>query len=66
MGEQSKSEQSVTHTVPECERQLLASSAFDRFRCEPPVFTCVCGVRWVHICDEAEGCSWAREDGTRS
>ena len=21
-----------------------------------------CGVRWVHVCDEAEGCFWARED----
>lgn len=42
----------------DCDAELRASWDFDPFRCEPRSFRCSCGRTFVHVCDEAEGCSW--------
>lgn len=39
-----------------CDAQLRADPAFDPFLCRPSEWTCTCGRRFVHVCDEAEGC----------
>jgi len=49
--------------VHSCDKELRTDPRFDMFRCEPNMFRCSCGQIWVHVCDEAEGCSyWRRED----
>jgi hypothetical protein len=44
------------HTLSECDRELHNDSRYDPFHCRPDWFTCSCGRKFVHICDEAEGC----------
>lgn len=43
-------------TQHDCDAELRADPRYDPFRCRPDWFKCSCGRRWVHICDEAEGC----------
>lgn len=50
------------HRITDCDRELHADPAFDRFRCQPKVWVCSCGRTWVHVCDEAEGCSYFQAD----
>ena len=42
--------------VHSCDAELRADRAYDPFRCKPTEWTCSCGKRFVHVCDEAEGC----------
>lgn len=42
-----------------CDRELHADPSFDPHHCKPEVWTCSCGKRYEHVCDEAEGCFWA-------
>lgn len=51
----------MRHSSQDCEKRLLALPNYDRFRCTPKEFICACGRRWVHVCDEAEGCFYALE-----
>jgi hypothetical protein len=54
----------VQHELAECDRQLRADPAYSPSGCEPAEWTCVCGRKFVHVCDEAEGCFYAPADGT--
>ena len=49
----------ISHPISACDKRLQSLPNFDRFRCQPPEFICACGRRWVHVCDEAEGCFYA-------
>lgn len=44
--------------VHSCDAELKADPSYDMFRCRPVEWTCSCGRSFVHVCDEAEGCSW--------
>jgi len=46
------------HGILHCDARLRSLPNYDPFRCQPPEFICACGRRWVHVCDEAEGCSY--------
>ena len=41
-----------------CDRELRADPAYRPFTCQPVEWQCSCGRRFVHVCDEAEGCTW--------
>lgn len=47
----------------DCEAALKADPSYDPFRCKPTLWMCECGRAWAHVCDEAEGCCWARMEG---
>jgi hypothetical protein len=51
------------HATAECDRLLRADPSFDAFLCRPALWMCECGRAWAHVCDEAEGCFWARMPG---
>lgn len=51
------------HPLWACDRELRADPRRDVFRCEPKTWTCSCGRRFEHVCDEAEGCSWVLVEG---
>jgi len=50
------------HPIAECDRLLRALPGYDQFRCTPKAFDCSCGRRWVHVCDESEGCWYEIDD----
>lgn len=52
------------HSPAECDKLLRADPSFSGFRCTPSVWRCpVCRRVWVHVCDEAEGCSYVHHEG---
>jgi hypothetical protein len=52
------------HSIFECDRLLQADPTYDRNRCQPEHWTCTCGRKWQHVCDEAEGCCYTQTEGT--
>jgi hypothetical protein len=53
------------HGILHCEARLRSLPNFDQHRCQPPEFICACGRRWVHVCNEAEGCSYVEAGAIR-
>lgn len=42
-----------------CDKELRASRFWQPNRCvDGQEWTCFCGKVYLHVCDEAEGCSW--------
>jgi hypothetical protein len=54
--------QTRDHRPADCDRELRASGRLDPSFCLPDSWTCSCGRRYVHICDEAEGCFYELDD----
>lgn len=52
----------MRHPVSSCQERLRSLPSYDPFLCRPSQFICACGRRWVHVCDEAEGCFYAVAD----
>jgi hypothetical protein len=48
----------LRHPIRVCDRLLRDSPLFDPSHCRPEQFVCICGRTWIHVCDEAEGCSY--------
>lgn len=46
------------HPISMCDKLLRRDPSYNANRCQPERWTCECGRRWVHVCDEAEGCSY--------
>jgi hypothetical protein len=48
-----------THrTFRDCDRELSRQRPGHAQAQDGEIWTCPCGLRFEHICDEAEGCSW--------
>jgi hypothetical protein len=48
----------LRHDLSVCEANLMAHPEYDAFKGTPKTFVCVCGCRFEHIEDEAEGNRW--------
>ena len=52
----------VAHTPTDCEAAIGSSFLLSGYRQDGERVCCPgCGNRWVHVCDEAEGCRWVKE-----
>lgn len=49
---------STRHTKRQCEAALIRAMPSQAQAADGTRWTCTCGLVYVHVCDEAEGCGW--------